>query len=112
MNSKVFVNVNHYKRTDCGILTTTEWSERKNRSVMEMTHAMLKGQKMQNKFWAETVDTAIYLQNRLPSAALEKITHIEEWTRHKPSLSHIKVFGYLCYVQKPVERRTKLEDKS
>ena len=36
--------------------------------------------------------------NRSPSSALEDKTPHEVWTSKKPSLSHLRVFGYDAYV--------------
>lgn len=38
-------------------------SERKNRTVMEMARCLLKEKEMPNKFWAEAVNTSVYLLN-------------------------------------------------
>ena len=58
------------------------------------------------------METACYLFNRSPSSVLEdKIPH-EVWTGKKPSLSHLRVFGCDAYVHIPMEKRTKLDNKS
>ncbi|XP_040956008.1 uncharacterized protein [Gossypium hirsutum] len=67
---------------------------------------------MPNVFWAEAVNTAIYLLNRLPTNAVKGKTPFEAWFAQKPSVSHLKVFGCLCYVLVPEERRTKLDRRS
>jgi len=36
----------------------------------------------------------------------------EIWSGRKPSISHLKVFGSICYKHIPDSRRKKLEDKS
>ncbi|PPD71730.1 hypothetical protein GOBAR_DD31377 [Gossypium barbadense] len=43
--------------------------------------------------WAEAINTAVYLQNRLPTKALASETPFEAWFSFKPSLAHLKVFG-------------------
>ena len=42
-------------------------SERKNRTVMEMARCMLAEKNLPKSFWAEAVNTAVYLLNRLPT---------------------------------------------
>ncbi|RVW73460.1 Retrovirus-related Pol polyprotein from transposon TNT 1-94 [Vitis vinifera] len=42
-------------------------SKRKNRIVMEMASCLLFEKKMPSNFWAETVNTSVYLLNRLPT---------------------------------------------
>ena len=45
-------------------------SERKNRTVMEMARCLLLKKKIPNQFWAEAVNTSVYLLNKLPIKAL------------------------------------------
>ncbi|CAA7051764.1 unnamed protein product [Microthlaspi erraticum] len=88
-------------------------AERKNRSLVEMARTMLAEQDLPFKFWAEAVYTSAYLQNRLPSRAIEgDLTPMEKWCGHKPNVSHLKVFGSICYVHIPDQRRRKLEAKA
>ena len=42
-------------------------AERKNRSLVEMTRAMLLQANLPKEFWGEAVSTATYIQNRLPN---------------------------------------------
>ncbi|KAG8502307.1 hypothetical protein CXB51_002202 [Gossypium anomalum] len=62
--------------------------------------------------WAKAVNTAVYIQNRLPTKALEYKTPFEAWFGFKPSLAHLKVFGCLCYSLMPAIKRDKLSKKS
>ena len=87
-------------------------SERKNRTVMEMARSMLKDKNLPNKFWAEAVYTAVYLQNRLPTKAVNKRTPLKAWSGHRPSVSHLRIFGCICYIYVPSEKRHKLEGKA
>lgn len=79
---------------------------------MEMARSKLKYKKMPNKFWAEAVYTAVYLQNRCCTRALQDKTPLEAWTVSKPSVKHLKVFGCICYVHVPDQKRHKLESKA
>jgi len=45
-------------------------SERKNRSIMEMTRCMHHEKELPKKLWAETANTAVFLLNRLPTRVL------------------------------------------
>lgn len=87
-------------------------AERRNRTLLEMARSMLKTQGMPDKFWSEAVFTAAYLQNRLSTKSLNKQTPLEVWSNHKPSVSHLRVFGCICHVLVPEEKRKKLDDKS
>ena len=44
--------------------------ERKNRTVLDMARCLLFEAKMPNNFWAEAVNTSVYLLNRLPTKAV------------------------------------------
>ncbi|KAL0334102.1 UNVERIFIED_CONTAM: Retrovirus-related Pol polyprotein from transposon TNT 1-94 [Sesamum angustifolium] len=63
-------------------------------------------------FWAEAVYTAVYLLNRCPTKAVQNMTPIEAWSGKKPSAKHLRVFGSICYVHIPIEKRHKLEEKT
>ncbi|KAK4386664.1 Retrovirus-related Pol polyprotein from transposon TNT 1-94 [Sesamum angolense] len=89
-----------------------EVSERKNRTVMEMARSMLQEKHLPKAFWAEAVYTAVYLLNRCPTKAVQNMTPIEAWSGKKPSAKHLRVFGSICYVHIPTEKRHKLEEKT
>eukprot|EP00253_Pinus_taeda_P030474 PITA_30474 len=72
-----------------------------DKTLMERARSMLSGAGLGQEFWAEAVDTACYLVNRLPSSALEDKTPQEVWTGKKPSLSHLR--GYKLW--NPVTRK-------
>jgi hypothetical protein len=59
--------------------------------------------------WAESCNTAVYLQNMNPHKVLGSMTPEEAFTRKRPEVSHIRISGCLVYFHVPVERRTKLE---
>ena len=67
--------------------------ERKNMTVMEMSRCLLFEKSMPKRFWAEAVNTSVYLLNRLPTKAVKRKTPYEVWFREKPAVNHIKVFG-------------------
>lgn len=87
-------------------------SERKNRSVLEMARCMIFEKKMPKFFLAEAVNTAVYLQNRLPTRAVNGMTPLEAWSGFKPSVKHLKIFGSICYAHIPDVKRDKLDEKA
>ena len=87
-------------------------AERMNRTVIESTRAMLHHAKMPLKFWAEALNTAVYLRNRSPTTALDGITPYECFHGEKPDVSNLRVFGCKAFVHVPKEKRSKLEGKS
>ncbi|XP_033145473.1 uncharacterized protein LOC103839411 isoform X1 [Brassica rapa] len=88
-------------------------AERMNRTLVEMARSMLAEQDLPLKLWAEAVYTASYLQNRLPSKAIEEdVTPIEKWCGHKPDVSHMRMFGSICYIHVLDQKRRKLDVKA
>ena len=86
--------------------------ERKNRTVMEMARCIRNSKNLAEEFWAEAVNTAVYLLNRSPTKAVYGITPEEAWTGVKPNIDHLRIFGCVAYAHVPDEKRSKLEDKS
>ncbi|CAL9021865.1 unnamed protein product, partial [Prunus brigantina] len=87
-------------------------AERKNRTVVEMAKSMLHEKGVPYEFWAEAVNTAVYLLNRCPTKALNKITPFEAYTGRKPGIAHLKIFGSPCHVLIPSALRHKLEENN
>ncbi|KAL6287822.1 hypothetical protein ACE6H2_012212 [Prunus campanulata] len=85
-------------------------AERKNRTVMEMARTMMHEKKIPLKFWGEAVNTAVYLQNRSPTSALDNTTPFEQFSGRKPGVKHLRIFGSLCYIHVPSQKRHKLEE--
>lgn len=83
-------------------------AERKNRTLVEMARCMLVDAGLPYMFWAEAVNMANYLQNRLPSRSI-KATPYELWNDVKPELKHRVAFGTKCFVHVPTEKRRKLD---
>ncbi|BFG32908.1 hypothetical protein CerSpe_191820 [Prunus speciosa] len=85
-------------------------AERKNQTIVEMARNMLGKKRVPLKFWAEAVNTAVYLQNRCPTSALKNITPFEAFSGRKPGVKHLRIFGSLCYIHVPSQKRHKLEE--
>ncbi|CAL2276928.1 unnamed protein product [Prunus armeniaca] len=85
-------------------------AERKNRTIVEMARTMMAEKRIPLKFWAEAINTAVYLQNRSPTSALDNTTPFEKFTGRKPGVKHLRIFGSLCYIHIPSQKRHKLEE--
>ena len=49
-------------------------------------------------FWGYALETAYIILNKVPSKSIEKIPY-EIWTRHKLTLSYLRVWGCPAYVK-------------
>ena len=86
--------------------------ERDNRRIVECARSMLYHKHVPLTFWAEVVNTAAYILNRVASRILHGLTPYEKWTRSKPNVSHLCVFGSLAYSHILKEIRQKLDSKT
>jgi hypothetical protein len=86
-------------------------AQRANRTLVEMVRSMLHAQNLKKSLWAEAVVNAAYTRNRCPSRTLPSITPEEAWSRRKPCISHMHVFGCITYAMVPDEKRGKLDAK-
>nr|CAD1824673.1 unnamed protein product [Ananas comosus var. bracteatus] len=62
-------------------------AERKNRTIVEMARSMLKEKGLPNEFWAEAVNTAVYIQNRCPTNVVKNKNHLKlgQGQTHEPA---------------------------
>ncbi|POM62263.1 Integrase catalytic core protein [Phytophthora palmivora] len=86
-------------------------AERMNRSLIEMARCMLYHESVGKKWWAEAVNTAAWIINRIPNSVTIK-TPYEIVYKTKPLLKNLKVFGALGYAHIPDEKRRKLDAKA
>ena len=88
-------------------------AERINRTLLEMVKAKLKHAYLGHEFWAHAFQTAAYIRNRCLSRTLDKVkTPYELLHGEKPDLSHLLVFGCVCYVYVHPEKRKKMDDNT
>lgn len=84
-------------------------AERGWRTIVTMKDSMLIDSGLPNDFWAEAIETANYLCNRLPTRSKTHGEMIleESWTGKRQNLSHIRIFGSLVLANIPEEKRSK-----
>jgi transposase InsO family protein len=85
-------------------------AERLNRTLVEHAQAMLLGRDMPKILWAEALNYATWLKNRLPSHATPDKTPYELVNKSKPNLALAHEFGTLVYVH--ITTGGKLEAKA
>lgn len=76
-----------------------------NRTTTEKARALLKQACLPAEFWAEAVNTAVYLENITPIASRDWKSPFDLWHKTKPKYDHLRVFGFLAYVHIGKERR-------
>ena len=87
-------------------------AERMNRTLLEYAKSMMSNAGLEKKFWAEAVNTAAHLRNRIISSSHEGHTPYKMWFVSKHDVSHLRVFGCKAFVHIPEEKRRKLDSKS
>ena len=73
-------------------------AERMNRTINERARSMRLHSGLPTAFWADAVNTAVYLINRGPSVPLEYRLPEEILSGKEVKLAHLKVFGCVSYV--------------
>ncbi|OWZ24415.1 polyprotein [Phytophthora megakarya] len=83
-----------------------------NRTIMEKARSTLHYKGVSAMWWAEAVNTAVYLINRSTKSMHSTTTPYELSFMDKPRLNHLPVFGSIGYAHVDKSKRTKLEAKS
>jgi hypothetical protein len=83
--------------------------EIKNITIMEAVKTMIHDQDLPMHLWEEATRTTMYVQNILSHSALGFKNPKEMFSRKKPKVSHLKIFGCPVFVHIPKEKRTKLD---
>ncbi|KAH9792990.1 Integrase catalytic domain-containing protein [Citrus sinensis] len=86
--------------------------ERKNRSIQEIGRTMLNENSLPKYFWAEAVNTACYVLNRVLIRPNLNKTPYELWKDRKPNIGYFKVFGCKCFVLNTKDNLGKFDLKS
>ncbi|KAL2902865.1 Retrovirus-related Pol polyprotein from transposon TNT 1-94 [Bienertia sinuspersici] len=85
--------------------------ERKHRHLLETGRALFFQAKLPFKYWGECILCAAHLINRMPLKSINFSTPYERLHGHRPSVSHLRVFGCLCYVATSGVSRINLTQK-
>lgn len=86
-------------------------AERKNRYLVEMARCLLFQSNLDKKYWAEAVNTANFIENRLGVKHNDNATPYERWYGKKPNLNYFRIFGSKAYVYSNDPKRKKLDRK-
>ncbi|GJS61155.1 ribonuclease H-like domain-containing protein [Tanacetum coccineum] len=72
-------------------------AERKHRHLLNVVRSLLFHERIPLKMWTECILTATYLINRLPYSVLIRKSPYDIIYKKPPTLSHLRVFGCLCF---------------
>ncbi|GJT15515.1 ribonuclease H-like domain-containing protein [Tanacetum coccineum] len=86
-------------------------AERKNRTLIEAARTMLADSKLPTTFWAEAVNTACYVQNRVLVTKPHNKTPYELFLGRKPALGFMRPFGCLVTILNTIDHLGKFDGK-
>ncbi|KAK2456670.1 cysteine-rich RECEPTOR kinase [Trifolium repens] len=86
--------------------------ERKNRSLQEMARTIMNETKLAKHFWAEAVNIACYIQNRIYIRPILNKTTYELFKGRKPNISYFHQFGCTCYILNNKAYKRKFDAKA
>ncbi|GJY16407.1 retrovirus-related pol polyprotein from transposon TNT 1-94 [Tanacetum coccineum] len=87
-------------------------AERRNRTLIEAARTMLADSKLPTTFWAEAVNTACYVQNRVLVVKPHNKTPYELFHGRTPTLSFMKPFGCLVTILNTIDHLGKFDGKA
>ncbi|KAJ9538953.1 LOW QUALITY PROTEIN: hypothetical protein OSB04_031686 [Centaurea solstitialis] len=87
-------------------------AERRNRTLIEAARTMLADSKLPITFWAEAVNTACYVQNRVLIVKSKGKTPFELFEKRKPYIGFLQPFGCPCTILDTKTHLGKFESKS
>ncbi|GJZ44058.1 ribonuclease H-like domain-containing protein [Tanacetum coccineum] len=87
-------------------------AERRNKTLIEATRTMLADSKLPNIFWAEAVNTACYVQNRVLVVKPHNKTPNELFHGRAPILCFMRPFGYPVTILNTIDHLGKFDGKA
>ncbi|KAL2228047.1 UNVERIFIED_CONTAM: Retrovirus-related Pol polyprotein from transposon TNT 1-94 [Sesamum indicum] len=86
--------------------------ERKHQHLLQVARSIMFHAKLPQKFWVESLLTATYLINRMPTPTLKWKSPYEVLHNKTPDFSHLKVFGCLCFATNVFPHKGKFEPRA
>ncbi|GJW06876.1 ribonuclease H-like domain-containing protein [Tanacetum coccineum] len=87
-------------------------AERRNKTLIEAARTMLADSKLPTTFWAEAVNTACYVQNRVLVVKPYNKTPYELFHGRTPTLSFMRPFGYPVTILNTIDHLGKFDGKA
>nr|GEW32248.1 hypothetical protein [Tanacetum cinerariifolium] len=85
--------------------------ERRNRTLVEAARTMLSASQLPLFFWGEAIAIACYTQNRSIIIQTYDKTPYHIISDRKPSIKHLHIFGYICYITRDGDNLDKMKEK-
>nr|GEZ83651.1 retrovirus-related Pol polyprotein from transposon TNT 1-94 [Tanacetum cinerariifolium] len=107
-------NMYHGKKGEFSVAKTPQQNgiaERKNRTLIEAARTMLTDLLQRIPFWAEAVNTACYVQNRVLVTKPQNKTPYELLHGRTPSIGFMRPFGYLITILNTLDSLGKFDGK-
>ena len=84
--------------TSAKIPQSNEVAKRMNRTLMERARSMMFEKGVPEFLWTESINTAAYIKDRIPTRANGNKTPEEKFSGKRPDLFNIRLFGSKAYI--------------
>ncbi|KAA0065622.1 gag-pol polyprotein [Cucumis melo var. makuwa] len=85
--------------------------ERRNRTLQEMARVMIHAKHLPIQFWAEALNTACHIHNRVILRSGTTTTSYELWKGRKPNVKYFHIFGSMCFILSDRDHRRNWDSK-
>jgi len=72
-------------------------AERGMRTILEAAQSILAESGLPTKYWADAIQTVVYVKNFLPSSRQPNKIPVELWHERRQDVSHLRPFGCMAY---------------
>ncbi len=83
-----------------------------NHTIMNMVHSMLLDASLVSWFWAEALNTTVYINNHMPSRSINNMDPFQLLHGCMPNISKLQPFSCCTYILTPAQMCNKLQDHS
>lgn len=87
-------------------------AERMIKTVVEKARYLMLDANLDEKFWAEAVNTTVYLRNKTVANGLDEETPSEMWTGNKLDINNLRIYDSKVMAHIPKQKRLKWDKKS